>query len=52
MGWNWPIASWLFGGTKDAIDDWWKKYGWVVYCVVVLIVVIMIAWIYKSFRGH
>lgn len=47
------ILDWLNGvtGAGNAFNDWWTKYGWVVWLIVILLIVVVIAWIYSKFRG-
>jgi len=46
------VWDWLMGvtGQTAAVNDWWKKNQWWVYCIVALIIAVLIAYIWRSFK--
>ena len=50
MAWDWPIATFLFGNQVSGAQDWLKKYGWVFWLVLVLIVIVVAVWAYSRLR--
>jgi hypothetical protein len=50
MAWDWPIATFLFGGVGQAANDWWKKYWWVVVLIIVLFIALVIAYVWRAFK--
>jgi hypothetical protein len=50
MGRNWAIATWLLGDQLKGVTDWIGKYGWVMWVVLILVIVIVALWAYSVLR--
>ena len=48
MGWIMDALG--LKGPGAAMDDWWKKNQWWVYCILALIIAVLIAYIWRSFK--
>ena len=45
------LKDWFgISGPAEAIDDWWKKNAWWVYCIAALIVAVLVAYVWRAFR--
>lgn len=44
-----PVGTWW--DTTFGKDTWWGKYGmWVVYLIIILVVMVAVAYVWRSFR--
>ena len=42
----------LFSGLwpSNPVGDWWDRWGWVVYLIIVLLVLVAVAYVWRSFK--
>jgi uncharacterized membrane protein len=52
MAWNWPILSQLFGGSFNAVGDFWSKYQMYIIIIIIIIIVVIAAAIFLRIRGR
>ena len=51
MGWDFPIYRAIFGNAPgEQIVAWWNQYQWIVYIVIILVVLLVAALIWRGFK--